>query len=120
MHWLHNATDVAVLTAKRTNMEMHRRDVIGVQIIAHVNSEWKVHSREWDRKTGWPLFSIATHALSGKVIENPPALRRCRRSSTSYALRRCGADSGWRQISIAYAQRRGATWTSIGTKPLAR
>jgi hypothetical protein len=45
--------------------------VTHVQAIAHVHEEWQRPAHDWARKTGWRLFNAATHALTGKVVENP-------------------------------------------------
>lgn len=67
----YHATDVADEKADHAIMEMYRQNVIGVQAIAHVHEQWQRPAHEWGGKTGWRLFNAATHALTGKVVENP-------------------------------------------------
>jgi len=52
-------------------MEMYRREVIGVQAIAHVLKAWEEPPHDWGSKTCWRLFNAATFALAGKVAERP-------------------------------------------------
>lgn len=52
-------------------MSMFRQGVIGVQKIADVHREWQEPSHDWGEKTAWRLFNAATHALTGRVCENP-------------------------------------------------
>jgi hypothetical protein len=66
-----HATDVTDEAADHAMMEMFRRDIIGVQAIAHVDEQWQRPVHDWRPKTGGRLFNAATHALTGKVVENP-------------------------------------------------
>jgi hypothetical protein len=52
-------------------MSMFRQGVISVQRIADVHHEWQDPSHDWGDKTAWRLLNAATHALTGKVAENP-------------------------------------------------
>ena len=67
----YRATDVDDIAADHAIMEMFRRDVIGVQAIAHVHEQWQRPTHPWGPKTGWRLFNAATFALTGKVAERP-------------------------------------------------
>lgn len=54
-------------------MKMYRSQVIGVQKIADVLSQWEEPTHDWGDKTGWRLFNATTFVLNGKVSERPRA-----------------------------------------------
>ena len=56
-------------------MEMYRRDIIGVQAIAHVLHAYEDPPHDWGDRTAWRLFNAATFALAGKVAERPDITR---------------------------------------------
>ncbi len=55
----------------RAIMSMYRKDIIGVQAIAHVLKAYEEPPHDWGDKTAWRLFNAATFALAGKVAEKP-------------------------------------------------
>ncbi len=59
--------------ADQAIMKMYRNQVIGVQKIADVLSQWENPAHDWGDKTGWRLFNASTFALTGRVSENPKA-----------------------------------------------
>lgn len=55
-------------------MEMYRQGVINVQRIADIHNEWHEPSFEYfEDFSAWRMFNAVTHALEGKVAENPAA-----------------------------------------------
>lgn len=57
--------DHAVLT-------MYRKGIINIQRVPDVLDEWENPSFEgFEERTAWRLFNATTHALSGRVAENP-------------------------------------------------
>jgi hypothetical protein len=57
-------------------IEMYRRDIIGVQAIAHVLRAYEEPPHDWGNRTAWRLFNAATFALAGKVAERPDLTKR--------------------------------------------
>jgi hypothetical protein len=52
-------------------MQLYRKDVIGVQAIAHVAKAYDEPPHDWGGRTAWRLFNAVTFALAGKVMEKP-------------------------------------------------
>jgi len=69
----YRATPLTDDRADAAIMKMYRSQVIGVQKIADVLSQWEEPTHDWGDKTGWRLFNAATFALNGKVSERPSA-----------------------------------------------
>lgn len=57
-------------------MTMYRKGIINVQRIPDVLEQWETPKFEWGDKTAWRLFNATTHALAGKVSEDPSLTRR--------------------------------------------
>ena len=52
-------------------MAMYRQGILNVQRIADVVRQWEEPEYDWGEKTAWRLFNATTHALDGRVAENP-------------------------------------------------
>ena len=57
--------------ADQAIMLLYRQHVINVQRIAHVANQWDNPEYDWGDKTAWRLFNCVTHALDGRVAEEP-------------------------------------------------
>jgi hypothetical protein len=68
---LYQGTRLTDLWADHAIMQMYRKDIIGVQGIAHVLKAYNEPPHDWGDKTAWRLFNAATHTLAGKVSERP-------------------------------------------------
>lgn len=68
-------TKLSCQAADHFIMECYRQQVIGVQQIAHVNREWEKPSFPdfAHDLSAWRMFNAVTHALSGRVMEDPAA-----------------------------------------------
>ena len=65
-------TTVSPLLADFAIMEMYRQGVINVQRIADVHNEWNEPTfKGFEDHSAWRLFNAVTHALEGKITENP-------------------------------------------------
>jgi len=64
-------TSLTDQTADHAIMEMYRNDVINVQRIADVVNQWENPDYDWGERTAYRLFNAATHALDGRIAENP-------------------------------------------------
>jgi hypothetical protein len=63
-------TPLSDTEADHAIMMMYRLEVITVQRIADVLAQWQEPAfEEWGPPTAWRLFNAATHALTGKVVE---------------------------------------------------
>jgi len=71
----YQSTTLSDEAADHAIMELYRKDVIGVQTIAHVLKAWEEPPHDWGDRTAWRLFNAATFALSGKVAERPAITR---------------------------------------------
>lgn len=67
----YQATPLTDMTADHAIMEMYRQDIINVQRIANVARQWEEPDFDWGDRTAYRLFNAATHALEGRVAENP-------------------------------------------------
>ena len=54
-------------------MSMYRDGIINVQRIADVVHQWEEPEYDWGDRTAYRMFNAATHALEGRVAENPAA-----------------------------------------------
>lgn len=52
-------------------LDLYRAGVITVTRIPTVMEEWETPPFDWGVKTAWRLFNCVTHALEGRVAENP-------------------------------------------------
>lgn len=52
-------------------LELYRAGVITVTRIAAVLDRWQDPPHDWGVKTAWRFFNCVTHALEGRVAENP-------------------------------------------------
>ncbi|PHP65405.1 DUF932 domain-containing protein [Zhengella mangrovi] len=52
-------------------MEMYRSGIINVQRIADVATQWETPDFDWGDRSAYRLFNAATHALEGRIAENP-------------------------------------------------
>jgi len=69
-------TAISDQLADHAIMTMYRQEIIGVQRIADVSKQWEKPEHDWGPKAAWRLFNAATHALSGKVAEQPQLTQR--------------------------------------------
>lgn len=72
----YHATPVTDELADHAVMEMFRQGVLNVQRIPHVAGQWREPEHDYGEKTAWRLFNAATHALAGRVAENPIVTRK--------------------------------------------
>jgi len=56
-------------------LELYRAGIITVTRIAAVMERWDDPPHDWGMKTAWRLFNCVTHALEGRVAENPAITR---------------------------------------------
>jgi hypothetical protein len=57
-------------------MQLYRTGAINLQRIADVEREWQEPSFEgFEERNAWRLFNATTHALAGRVSENPSATK---------------------------------------------
>jgi len=52
-------------------LDLYRKDVIGIQAVAHVLKAYDEPPHDWGNRTVWRLFNATTFALGGKVAERP-------------------------------------------------
>lgn len=72
----YKATALTDQTADHAIMELYRQDVLNVQRIPDVISQWdKPAFPEWGDRTAWRLFNAVTFALNGRIAENPNITR---------------------------------------------
>lgn len=73
----YKATFVNPMLADFAIMEMYRKGVINVQRIADVHNEWFEPTFEgFEDYSAWRMFNAVTHALEGRVTENPLATQK--------------------------------------------
>ncbi len=72
----YQATPLTDMSADHTVMEMYRSGIINVQRIADVMCQWENPDFDWGDRTAYRMFNAATHALEGRVAENPGATAR--------------------------------------------
>jgi hypothetical protein len=68
---LYKDTELDQIQADHAIMNMYREGVIGVQRIADVHEQFVNPVHDWGKPSAWRLFNAATHALTGKVIDQP-------------------------------------------------
>ena len=59
------------MVADHAVMDMYRSGIINVQRIADVVNQWENPDFDWGDRTAYRLFNAATHALDGRIAENP-------------------------------------------------
>ena len=70
-------TEINPLLADFAIMEMYRQGIINVQRIADVHNEWNEPTFEgFEDCSAWRMFNAATHALEGRITENPSATQK--------------------------------------------
>jgi len=67
----YQATALLDSRADQAIMAMYRQGILNVQRIADVVRQWEEPEYDWGEKTAWRLFNATTHALDGRVAENP-------------------------------------------------
>ena len=67
----YQATALPDTRADQAIMAMYRQGILNVQRIAEVVRQWEQPEYDWGEKTAWRLFNATTHALDGRVAENP-------------------------------------------------
>ena len=72
----YQATPLTGDAADHAILDLYRKEVIGVQAIAHVLKAFEEPPHDWGDKTAWRLFNAATFALAGKVAESPDLTKR--------------------------------------------
>jgi hypothetical protein len=68
---LYQDTPIPDKLADHVIMAMYRNGIINVTTIADVHKQWHEPEHDWGDKTAFRLFNAATHALTGRVVENP-------------------------------------------------
>ncbi len=63
-------------TADHLILEMYRQGIINVTRIAAVMNQWENPDFDWGDRTAYRLFNAATHALEGRITENPDVTAR--------------------------------------------
>ncbi len=69
-------TPVSDMRADHAIMDMYRSGIINVQRIASVADQWENPGCDWGDRTAYRLFNAATHALKGRITENPSVTAR--------------------------------------------
>lgn len=72
---LYQETPLDEARANDAILTLYRRGVIGVTRIADILEGWEAPPYDWGGKTAWRLFNAATHALNGRIAENPATTR---------------------------------------------
>lgn len=73
----YRATPVTDGRADQAILQLYRAGVINLQRIADVVAGWDDPPHpEWGERTAWRLFNATTHALAGRIAENPGITRR--------------------------------------------
>ena len=62
--------------ADHTILDLYRKDVIGVQAIAHVVKNYEEPPHDWGDRNAYRLFNSVTFTLAGKVSETPALTQR--------------------------------------------
>lgn len=52
-------------------LELYRQDVLNIQRVPEVLSQWQEPSHDWGDKTAWRFFNAVTFALAGRIADNP-------------------------------------------------
>lgn len=66
-------TPLTDMVADHAVLQMYRAGIINVQRIADVMKQWEEPDYDWGDRTAYRLFNAATHALEGRITENPGA-----------------------------------------------
>lgn len=73
---LYRKTELDERAADHAILTLYRQGVINLTRIGDVLREWQEPPHEeWGTGTAWTLFNATTHALEGKIAENPAATR---------------------------------------------
>jgi hypothetical protein len=67
-------------------LELYRADILTVTRIPDVMERWDNPPHDWGKRTAWRLFNCVTHALEGRIAENPGTTRRLHEVVTSVCL----------------------------------
>ena len=67
----YRASTLSQTVADHAVLELYRAGIITVTRIAAVMERWENPPHDWGMKTAWRLFNCVTHALEGRVAENP-------------------------------------------------
>lgn len=70
---LYKGTPLTDMVADHAIMQLYREDVLNVQRIADVATQWQTPAFDWGDRTAWRLFNAVTFALNGRVSERPEA-----------------------------------------------
>ena len=71
----YRAAPLSQSVADHAVLELYRAGVITVTRIASVMERWENPPHDWGVKTAWRFFNCVTHALEGRVAENPALTR---------------------------------------------
>jgi len=71
----YRAVTLSQTVADHAVLELYRAGIITVTRIAAVMDRWENPPHDWGVKTAWRLFNCVTHALEGRVAENPTITR---------------------------------------------
>lgn len=72
----YRATSLSVAAVDHAVLELYRAEVITVTRIAAIMERWETPPHDWGGPTAWKLFNCITHALEGRIAENPSLTKR--------------------------------------------
>jgi hypothetical protein len=67
--------EITDVVAEHAVMQMYRKEVINLQRIPEVLNQWDNPDHDWGKKSVWRLFNACTHALNGRIAEDPTPTR---------------------------------------------
>jgi hypothetical protein len=67
----YRATTLSQTAVDHAVLELYRTGVINLTRIGAVMDRWEDPPFDWGVKTAWRLFNSVTHALEGRITENP-------------------------------------------------
>ena len=72
----YQTTPMSETMADHAVMALYRAEVLTVTRIADVIDRFEQPPHDWGEKTVWRMFNCVTHALEGRIAENPTVTRR--------------------------------------------
>ena len=67
----YRSTELCQAAVDHAVLELYRAEVITITRIASVMERWQDPPHDWGAKTAWRLFNCVTHALEGRIAEQP-------------------------------------------------
>ncbi|WP_199221262.1 DUF932 domain-containing protein [Maritimibacter sp. 55A14] len=67
----YRTTNLSQAAVDHAVLELYRAEVITVTRIGSVMERWEDPPHDWGVKTAWRLFNCVTHALEGRIAEQP-------------------------------------------------